>query len=245
MADMRLARRGYANRLGVDTFTLLWLAPTLLAAFPAIIIAGESRSLEYGLIAYAVGWVATFIVIDYFVPIGSRALGLQGERAVMDSLAKLPGEYAVMNNVRVTHETSRTGEREIDLVVVGPGAVHVVEVKANKGVIAPSNVKSREWPVYHENGQEHMMRNPVAQALGQKKVLERRLAERGLAVGVYPLVAFSNPDAQIVLEGQTPVPIVQSGESLRAIIRRQNKEAPSMDQSLVVRTMQAIDCTRP
>ncbi|GEM_PF-3460763 len=126
------------------------------------------------------------------------AAGHDGEGAVARLLAKLPREWAVLNNLAL-----RAGGPivQIDHLVISPsGVLFVLETKAQKGKIIPR--AAGKWQV-ERRGQIRSIANPVEQNRSQVKACQLLLAKlksglacRGLvvmteatAVADWPIVA--------------------------------------------------------
>lgn len=125
------------------------------------------------------------------------AAGHDGEGQVARLLAKLPREWAVLNNLAL-----RAGGPivQIDHLVISPSAVFVLETKAQKGRIIPC--ATGKWQV-ERRGQIRSIVNPVQQNQAQVKACQLLLAKlkpglacRGLvvmteatAVADWPIIA--------------------------------------------------------
>ncbi|PYZ99595.1 hypothetical protein A6K26_007835 [Gammaproteobacteria bacterium 2W06] len=176
--------------------------------------------------------------------VAAQASGVRGELGVKSWLGALPGDYILFDNVRISHAQSRTGERELDFVVIGKRRVFVVEVKNNAGTIAPDDLWDKQWPVTTPSGGQRSMRNPMHQVYGQRKTLEERLAERGVHVQVQPIVVLSNPNCLFLWGENTPIPIAQSGKVLRGLITRLDERGRRLDPPRVAEALASVDRTR-
>lgn len=128
------------------------------------------------------------------------AAGHDGEGEVARLLAKLPREWAVLNNLAL-----RAGGPivQIDHLVISPAGVFVLETKAQKGKIIPN--AAGKWQV-ERRGQIRSIVNPVEQNRAQVKAcqflldrLKPGLACKGLVVMTesmaqadWPIVAASD-----------------------------------------------------
>ncbi|MDD4658418.1 MAG: nuclease-related domain-containing protein [Eubacteriales bacterium] len=128
------------------------------------------------------------------------AAGHDGEGTVARLLAKLPREWAVLNNLAL-----RAGGPivQIDHLVISPSGVFVLETKAQKGKIIPC--AAGKWQV-ERRGQIRSIVNPVQQNQAQVKAcqllldrLKPGLACKGLVVMTesmaqadWPIVAASD-----------------------------------------------------
>lgn len=141
--------------------------------------------------------------------------GSQGEQIALAWLKSLPDTFVVFNNVYISSSESRTGFREADLIVCGPSAVFVIEVKHNKGQITCDESLSN-WPVYKTGCRgtpyTRSMRNPVRQLKGFVRLLVGHLKARDARVWVQGLVVFTNPEADLYVPCASSVPILRPGD---------------------------------
>lgn len=99
---------------------------------------------------------------------GDEALrsGAVGEDNTISLLSRLPDTFTIYNQVDIPNSKSKTGFNEADVIVVGPEAVFVIEVKHNNGAIIGSEAE-KEWSVNKvgRGGKPYskMMRNPISQ----------------------------------------------------------------------------------
>lgn len=141
--------------------------------------------------------------------------GAQRERVALDRLKSLPETFVVFNNVYISSSESRTGFREADLIVCGPKAVFVLEVKHNKGQIT-CDESFASWSVYRigRRGTPYTksMRNPVRQLKGFVRLLAEHLKARDARLWVQGLVFFTNPEADLYVPYASSVPILRPGD---------------------------------
>lgn len=124
--------------------------------------------------------------------------GIKGEKKAMAIFNKIPG-FHVIHQAILPNSRSRTGTTEIDFVLVGANTVLVAEIKNNEGIIT-GNVYDHEWSVSN-NGRSYTMRNPVRQAIIQKKILQSHLRKQlGIDVDVFPIVVFTNPNCHLMIQ---------------------------------------------
>lgn len=157
--------------------------------------------------------------------------GADGEDQALRALRALPDTYTVFNQLDIPSQKSRTGYREADLVVCGPNAIFVIEVKANHGKIF-CNEAVDQWKVGKVGrggtAYEKSMRNPVAQC----KSLIWCLGEHLKAVGAKPwiqgVVLFTHPDAQLVQQGELSIPVLTTRSVLAYIQSYERRSTPEL-----------------
>lgn len=130
----------------------------------------------------------------------------------------------------VPNKGSRTGNTEVDFVVVGPNGVFIIEVKNNNSQIVGSE-EELEW-VVHKVGRKGTpytasMRNPVKQVKSQICALNNFTKERGYKVWIEGVVFFSNPNSSLAFKGKPSVPILQYSGLTDYILSHKPKYAPA------------------
>ena len=80
-------------------------------------------------------WFLSFFVILLLNAGTIKRAGAQGEDTALARLKDLPDTYTIFNQLEVPNNNSRRGFVELDLVVVGPNGVFVVEVKNNNRAV--------------------------------------------------------------------------------------------------------------
>jgi len=164
-----------------------------------------------GLVALAV------VAVIYGTRGGSAVIeaGARGEDAALDWLSKLPDSFTLFNQVDVPSAQSRTGVVEADIVVAGPEAVFVIEVKHNNGEI-DCNENRAQWTVSKTGrggsryGKE--MRNPVNQVKRQVWLLSEYLKSRKAKRWIQPIVLFTHPEATLLRSSELTVPVLTGAE---------------------------------
>lgn len=128
-------------------------------------------------------------------------VGIEGEHAVAELVRHLPDSYVVYRNVPVAREGKKS---EIDLLVVGPNGVFVIEAKHWNGTLV-GNYTGEDW-VQHKVGRggtpySSSHRNPVKQVGRQVDYLAYTLRNSGVRTWVSGVVYLSNPEAQVQMYG--------------------------------------------
>lgn len=128
-------------------------------------------------------------------------VGIAGENAVAALVRFLPDSYVVYRNVPVAREGKKS---EIDLLVVGPNGVFVIEAKHWNGTLV-GNYTGEDW-IQHKVGRggtpySSSHRNPVKQVGRQVDYLAYTLRNHGVRTWVSGLVYLSNPEAEVQMRG--------------------------------------------
>jgi len=128
--------------------------------------------------------------------------GLKGETALKQTLSSLPDNFVAFYNVPINNSG------DIDCILVGPKGVFAIEIKNHKGTI-----------IYSENGWKQIktgqggsqyqghLTNPGKQLLTNMHKFKTFLTENNIHVWIQPVLVFTNPEADIVLE-KDPTPII-------------------------------------
>ena len=127
--------------------------------------------------------------------------GIVGENATAEIVRHLPNGYYVVQNVVVKYEGKLS---ELDLVVLGPTGVFVVETKYLKGNVV-GNYAGDRWEL-HKVGRggtsySKTFYSPVKQVGTHVYRLANYLRKKGVNVWVEGMVCFSNPETELFLQG--------------------------------------------
>lgn len=164
--------------------------------------------------------------------VGILRSGVQGERIARWILRLLPGDYHIFPGLRVTDEK---GSNEMDLVVLGPTGIFVVEAKNYKGKLTgdwsdhtlyKKRVKITRrallWRIRREVGKPEETYSPLKQVGKQVYRLSRYLKEQGVDSWIQGCVWFVNPSLEIAVTNREnrSLPVFQQwkGASLRRYI---------------------------
>lgn len=146
-----------------------------------------------------------------------RSAGAEGEEYVLHLLHALPDDYVLFNQLDIPNPDSSQGVNEADLVVLGPNALFVIEVKHNHGVIQGSE-KSPEWHALKtgRGGTDYLktLRNPVLQVKYTTHLLGKYLRARKAKPWIQAVVVFSHPNARLELQGDFTVPVLVADQML-------------------------------
>lgn len=142
-----------------------------------------------------------------------RAAGAEGEQLALGqtapkpgSLGTLPVTYTVFNNLLIPH---RGRLCELDLIVVGPRGVFVVEVKHYAGRLA-GEPRDAHWRQTTRRGTKTMP-NPLRQLARQVDALTTLLRRQGYDGAIQGLVVMTHPNVELAL-----------GSSHRSVVRLDN-----------------------
>ena len=160
---------------------------------------------EYALLSII--W-AVLCLHKYFLTISAKDFdrikavrsGYSGELKALDIFTRLDGFHA-FQQVLIPNKRSRTNTTEADIILVGRGALFVVEVKNISGKVYMDSV-SDQWKTQRISGNSTIngsMRNPVNQVLYQKKMLEAAIERRYIGeVPVRALVYFTSDNLMLM-----------------------------------------------
>ena len=112
--------------------------------------------------------------------------GRNGEYDICDELQKLPNDYSIFRNIRISDKRGDT-----DIIVLGPTGIFTIEVKSHKGRI---DFSGEELII---NGRR-LEKNFLGQAMGEALNLKDYLGENGISnIFVEPVLVFSNKYASV------------------------------------------------
>ena len=134
--------------------------------------------------------------------------GIVGENITADLIRTLPECYCGFQNLKITVDGKTS---ELDMVVVGPTGVFVIETKNLNGTIV-GNYNNTQWSQKKVGRQgtayAKTFYNPIKQVGTHVYRLAKFLESNGIHTYVNSMVYFSNPDTVIQLFGEptkTPV----------------------------------------
>lgn len=172
----------------------VWAGVLALLPFVALFILLRYFTSSFSAVGVAVVLVLTIVVIKIFDPLVYRLKrtsskyyrGWSGERDISRLLQDLPDSYSVFRDVRIGDHKGN-----LDFVVVGPGGIFILEVKAHGGDIGYNGY------ALTVNGHTFADKNFFNQIHGQTWALKNYLEAHG-AGGAYihSALVFSNPHAQ-------------------------------------------------
>lgn len=162
------------------------------------------------------------------------ASGLAGETMTAAIVASLPQSYCGFQNVQITYDGKTS---ELDMVVVGPTGVFIIETKNLNGTVQ-GNYDDPQW-TQHKIGRQgtpysKQFYSPVKQVGTHTYRLANHLRAHGLQVYVNSMVYFSNPDTMVQMNGAPKkIPVytaMQGGQSAicGAIMNSEQRLSPEI-----------------
>ena len=110
--------------------------------------------------------------------------GTEGEDAVLNALRGLPGDYTAIANF----VAPGTRQGDLDLLVLGPAGVLVVEIKSYQGRYA---CHGDAWFAVHPDGTRQPLRGSVSRQLKRgRKAVAHHLVDCDVSVPVHAVAAF-------------------------------------------------------
>ena len=173
--------------------------------------------------------------------LGKVTAGLAGEDKVLRILAKLPNTYSVFPDVRVVMGRK---ESQLDMIVVGPSGVYVVEVKNYAGVIEGDAANQQLRQIKHRTG-EITFYNPVKQVTTHAYRLHDFLRYHQMDIWVQGAVYFANESGKVNVANSTNTPIFsaytnESKHLISYIEERQGQELSKRKQKAIEKLLQSI-----
>ncbi len=186
-------------------------------------------------------------LLSTLVPIDSDAsakylAGAAGEEYALSLLKQLPDSFTVFNQIHLPNRRSSMGTNEADLIVCGPNAIFIIEVKHNNGSVM-CNERHRQWQVSKigrkGTGYTTQMRNPILQVKLLTGLLSEYLKKNDIKPWIQGLVLFTHPTVNLTgLNIATSLPVIQPHQLLGYI---QSFQAKIYLKPLVLsRTINAI-----
>lgn len=124
--------------------------------------------------------------------------GVEGEKAALEILKKLPKDFTVITNPVICN---RGSINELDFVVVGKNGVFIVEAKNYRGIIKGKTSEQKWHKLKHtKNGKvyEKEIENPVRQSYRQSRRMREVFIDFDITADIYPIVFFT--DSKSVLK---------------------------------------------
>lgn len=209
----------------------------LLFGLPIVVVA-----LLYHVIFGVVALIVTAFI--YFNQKGSTVIeaGAKGEDIALNLLEELPDSFTIFNQLDIPNQRSRTGFTEADIVVSGPTAIFVIEVKHNHGEIECDELNS-QWTVT-KTGRggtryDKEMRNPIKQVKTQVWLLAEHLKYKKANAWVQPVVLFTNPEAELFSDSVPSIPVLTSAEIVDYIAKFE-PQSPKPVRKITIKAIVAL-----
>lgn len=182
-----------------------------------------------------------------FSRINAVRSGYDGEMKALDVFSRLE-DFTRFQQLLIPNERSRTQTTEADILLVGNGALFVVEVKNNSGEIFMVS-KDKEWSVKNTknpSAKPKTMRNAINQVLYQKRMLINAIKDRSNDfIPVYALVYFTSENVSLLRHKDDPplAPVFRNPVEymLNEIRRLDGENKPFQNRDAVIDLIQSID----
>lgn len=155
--------------------------------------------------------------------------GVSGESSALHVLSELPDTYTGVPNPRIRYGGH---QNEMDLVIIGPNGVFIVETKNHKGDITGRDTDQRLIQVKTSRGgstYEKEFYNPVKQVGTHVFTLSGFLRQSEEDVWVQGIVYFANPSAKVnvtPVKGEVPVFAASQNGAEKMLAYIQNYDSP-------------------
>lgn len=173
----------------------------LVIFFVGVVFAVLSFGSGRMVIGFVVGYAGLFFGIYMNKQARIYKAGISGESSTAELVRQLPEDYFGVQNLKVTYDKKTS---EIDLVVVGPAGVFIVETKNQKGEVT-GDAEGQNWVLLKigRKGSPYTKTfyNPVKQVGTHTYRLANFLRQGGVQVRVESAVYFSNPETTVLLTG--------------------------------------------
>lgn len=193
-------------------------------------------SLLMGALSFA-GAVAIHCTRDN---VGILSAGVTGEKTAASLVEKaLPDTYYCITNAQIQYENRHN---ELDMIVVGPTGIFIVEVKNVSGTVSGSYF---DKTLHQEKGKSSKdMNNPVNQVRQHADILSRYLKANGVRTWVQGVVLFVNPRARLDISdipanGVPMFAVSEGGKEELSAYLRQSVSAP-LKQEEIYRIIELI-----
>jgi len=173
------------------------------SAFLGLIVAGFGSYFRPSLLWAGEHPACLVVLKETLSPTLSAVQGYQDEQAVLKKLETLPNDYIGITNLVLP--SSKRGD--IDIVLLGPMGVLVIEVKAYSGHIRYE--KGRWWKV-QKNGWKTAFKSVSGQAKGNGRELEAFLHSKGHSCRVGSVLVFVGTEQLDVETLKMPVVMTEA-----------------------------------
>jgi hypothetical protein len=129
--------------------------------------------------------------------------GREGERVAREALTNLPTLFRAYANVEIPNPRNRAGHNEADIVIAGPNALFVLEVKHHRGTVFGGEHDPR-WRVTHPECGVTSAAEPTRNAVAQVKKLVWLMRDvfeaHGHRAWIQGIVVFSHPSVELCID---------------------------------------------
>jgi len=145
----------------------------------------------------------------------------------------LPNDTFLLENIRLPYARSKTGERELDVILVSPKGIWIVEIKNYRGRLG---VSSKEYWTLSLDDEAEMRRNAFRQLWSQKKALTDWLLSSHIAPPHCingGIVALIHPDLIVDQLGTSEFEIAHSASTIvKSILNSKDLPLPMDAQTI-------------
>lgn len=169
-------------------------------------------------------------------------VGLAGEEAAARLVSRLPDSYCAFQNLKITFEGN---ESELDLVVVGPTGIFVIENKNMNGYIV-GHAEAYQW-VQNKVGQggtpySKQFHSPIKQVGTHVYRLANVLRQNRINTYVEAAVYFSNNETAVQITGESKTPVfAASADGGNGVLSYITNRPMIMNHDLVMRTVNFLN----
>ena len=174
----------------------------MLAIIVALVFKNTPAYILFGSVAIvSMVWFCCYMVISLRGT--SDLCGLSGERRALELLSELDDNYTLFYSVNIP-PTAEARAAQLDIVVVGPTGLFIVEVKNMNSHIV-GRYDEREWTQHKVGCQggkyERDFYSPVKQIKTHIYKLSEFLKSENAGCYINPLVYFSNNETTLDVDG--------------------------------------------
>lgn len=172
-------------------------------------------------------------------------VGIEGENATSNCIEWLPDSYTAFRNLTVQYDGKSS---EIDLLLVGPTGLFVIETKNLNGYIR-ADLNGTQW-TQHKVGRggtpySKTFYSPVKQVNTHVYRLANALKQRGVRAYVNPVVFFANEETTLEIMGRTDKAMLFSAQNngvrqMMEYILRNPQTIPQNECDRIVRILQSM-----
>ncbi|WP_054943642.1 nuclease-related domain-containing protein [Paenibacillus ihuae] len=203
----------------------------------------------FGLGAIGIFWVN---LINYLNPqlvqnsSDMLASGIRGETSTLELLSYLPDEYSIIPDLKII---TKSGESQIDFIVIGKSGIWIIENKNMKGYIS-GELKDRNWlkEKVSSGGNTYTdsFQSPVKQVGTHVFRLKEFLQEKGIKriPWIQGVVYFSDPQTQLNLGfTHADFPVFSDANSLLEYIQGHSQRSSEFNTAQIVEAVWNISNT--
>ncbi len=168
--------------------------------------------------------------------------GIAGEEAAARLVSRLPDSYCAFQNLKISFEGN---ESELDLVVVGPTGIFVIENKHMNGYIM-GQAEAHQW-VQNKVGQggtpySKQFHSPIKQVGTHVYRLANVLRQNRINTYVEAAVYFSNIETVVQITGESKTPVFAArADGGNGVLSYITNRPAIMNYDLIMRTINLLN----